>query len=196
MFLSRSEILKEREAGNILIDPFDPAQLNPNSYDVRLGPILKLLTGLADMKQPHEPHSIQRIEMPEYGYLLTPGSFYLGCTFERAGSNIYVPMLDGKSGVARTGLEVHVSAGFGDTGFTGRWTLEISVKIPTRVYPFQRIGQVSFHAVKGDVELYKGSYDQTQNLEPHESHIFKTMERDADKMAALMQQWEAGKDKR
>lgn len=193
MFLSKAEIQKEHEAGRILIDPFDPVQLNPNSYDVRLGPVLKQLKDLTDMKQPHNPAAIDRIEMPEYGYLLMPGSFYLGCTFERAGSNNYVAMLDGKSSVARTGLEIHVSAGFGDVGFTGRWTLEISVKLPTRVYPFQRIGQVSFHKVEGSLEQYQGQYDQKADMEPVESRMYKTMERDAEKMAALMAEWNKSK---
>lgn len=189
MFLSKYAIIEAYHAKKIVIDPFDPEQLNPNSYDVRLGPILKRVHGGMDMKLEPAKQQVDRIEIPSQGYLLLPGCFYLGCTFERAGSDFYVAMLDGKSSVARTGLEIHVSAGFGDVGFTGRWTLEISVKLPTMVYPFQRIGQVSFHKVTGKLQKYTGQYDQKADMEPVESRMFKTMERDAVAMGLLYQEW-------
>lgn len=195
MFLSKEAILKAHKERRVVLDPFDPEQLNPNSYDVRLGPILKRVKGGMDMKLEMAQVQVERIEISAKGHLLSPGSFYLGCTFERAGSDFYVAMLDGKSSVARTGLEIHVSAGFGDVGFNGRWTLEISVKLPTIVYPFQRIGQVSFHEIQGRLDLYKGHYDQTADFEPVETRMFKTMERDAGKMDKLLRQWEASKKK-
>lgn len=84
MFLSKSEIIEAYHAKKVVIDPLDPEQLNPNSYDVRLGPILKRIKGGMDMKLEMAQAQIERIEIPAKGHLLSPGSFYLGCTFERA----------------------------------------------------------------------------------------------------------------
>lgn len=42
MILSDTEILKASERGDILIEPFDLGQLGGNSYDVRLGPVLRV----------------------------------------------------------------------------------------------------------------------------------------------------------
>jgi deoxycytidine triphosphate deaminase len=74
-----------------------------------------------------------------------------------------VQMLDGRSTVGRIGIAVHVTAGFGDVGFGGNFTLEIVNfnRIPVLLYPGMRIGQVAFHCVSPDIAdqmEYSGAY--------------------------------------
>ena len=40
--LTGSEIEKQIKKGNIKIDPYDPSYINPNSYNLRLHPQLKV----------------------------------------------------------------------------------------------------------------------------------------------------------
>jgi dCTP deaminase len=162
VILTGKEIESEYELGRITIEPFDPKKLQPNSYDVTLGwEFLELKPGsVLDMRKPCED-LFNVVEIPrgdEDGYLLEPGGFYLGYTNEAIGSDFYVPYIDGKSSVGRLGISIHETAGRGDLGFKNRWTLEITVAAPVRVYPGYPIGQVTFHTVVGERELYSGKY--------------------------------------
>ena len=116
MILSGNEI--KRELGkNIFLEPFNEDQLNPNSYNLKLHNEFLIYNQFPlDMKQ---PNPVDRILIPEEGYVLQPGILYLGRTHERTITNGYVPMLEGRSSIGRLGMFVHVSAGFGDVGFDG-----------------------------------------------------------------------------
>jgi dCTP deaminase len=84
---------------------------------------------------------------------------YLGHTVERTRTPFHVPEMWGKSTLGRLGLFVHATAGFGDLGFDGQWTVELSCVHHVRVYPGQKIGQIAFHSVLGEIEdLYDGRY--------------------------------------
>lgn len=155
--LSDVKILEERDAKRILIEPFNPAQLNPNSYDVCLGRYLKVWKGgpddAYDTKAPEKvEHLWELVDLEDYpnGYTLLPGVPYLGHTNERCGSWKYVPEYHGRSSTARIFLNSHLG-GLGDVGFDDQWTLEISVMIKTIVYFEEdnpmRIGQVKFTEV-------------------------------------------------
>ncbi len=126
MILTGPAIFKEIQAERIHIRPFDPANLGPNSYDVRLAP--KLLTykvpesGHLDMRAQHET---EEVEIPEDGLLLYPDVLYLGSTIETAVSSHYVPMMEGRSSVGRLGITTHASAGFGDIGWGYRATEKV-----------------------------------------------------------------------
>lgn len=195
MFLTKAAIWDEYGKGNIEINPFHEEQLNPNSYDVRLAPIMYVVmnpyshdgSAEVDMKKPQVVH--EQITIPREGVVLKPGIFYLGATYEKAGSNKYVSLLDGKSGVARNGLSIHITAGFGDLGFCGHWTLEITVVAPTRVYPLQKIGQVSFHAVQGAIELYKGNHGAQEQAVPRLSQMHIGMAKDEELRNRLLEEW-------
>ena len=116
MILSGKEIARHigRE---IVIEPYDPARLNPNSYNLSLAPELLVYENeVLDMKT---PNPARRIEIPEEGLLLEPGRLYLGRTNEFTKTDRYVPMLEGRSSTGRLGLFIHVTAGFGDVGFAG-----------------------------------------------------------------------------
>lgn len=162
MIHTDTTILKEIENGNIIIEPFNRENLGTNSYDVTLGKTLKVykdqysqsfLTKMwrkffpkpLDVKNKN-PETIE-IEIPESGLILKPSEMYLGVTVEYTGTHNAVPILEGKSSLARLALKIHETAGFGDVGFCNHWTLEITVVYPTRIYPNMKIGQLSYHSI-------------------------------------------------
>ena len=68
---------------------------------------------------------IRKINIPDDGLLLEPNKLYLGRTVEYTRTDKFIPMLEGRSSTGRLGLFIHVTAGFGDVGFAGYWTLEM-----------------------------------------------------------------------
>jgi len=99
-----------------------------------------------------EPETVLFKIDPERGWILRPGIGYLMCTRERIWTRKYVPILDGKSSIARLFMQIHCTAGFGDPNFDGNYTLEVIVQHPLKVYPGMRIGQIRFHTMHGEVE--------------------------------------------
>jgi len=101
---------------------------------------------------PKEELHLQYIKMPDTGLMLLPHTLYLGITQEytRTGHKL-VPNIDGKSSIGRLGIFVHVTAGRGDAGFSGHWTLEIVVIKPVIVYPGMPIGQLTYQKIEGKV---------------------------------------------
>ena len=139
MILSGSEI-KARLGTDIGIDPFNEDQLNPNSYNLRLHDELLVYEEIIlDMKRPNR---FRRILIPPEGLVLQPNQMYLGRTIEYTETRNLVPMLEGRSSIGRLGMFVHVTAGFGDVGFCGYWTLEMIAIQPIRIYPGVQVCQV------------------------------------------------------
>lgn len=173
MILSGKEIASQLNKGNIKIDPYREAQLNPNSYNLRLHEDLLVYTGdYLDMKT---PNATKQLRIPAEGLVLEPNRLYLGRTIEHTTSNQYVPMLEGRSSVGRLGLFVHVTAGFGDVGFSGFWTLEMFCIQPVKIYANVEICQIYFHSIEGDYELYKsGKYQHNSSVQP--SLMYKDFE--------------------
>ncbi len=164
MILSGKEILK-RLGKDIVIDPFDSRRLNPNSYNLRLDhQLLVYNQTVLDMARPNE-HSY--LEIPPEGLVLEPGRLYLGRTVEYTATHNLVPMLEGRSSVGRLGLFIHVTAGFGDVGFQGFWTLEILCVQPVRIYAGVEICQIYYHTLEGDFEEYRsGKYQNNTGIQP------------------------------
>lgn len=163
MILSGKEI--EKLLGtDIFIEPYNAAQLNPNSYNLRLHNELMVYDNhILDMKV---PNSASKIIIPEEGLLLETGKLYLGRTVEYTRTENYVPMLEGRSSIGRLGLFIHVTAGFGDVGFAGFWTLEIFCVQPIRIYPGVPICQIFYHSIQGDFERYEsGKYQNNQGIQ-------------------------------
>jgi len=95
-------------------------------------------------------HEVATFEMnAERGWLLKPGIGYLMHTAERVWTTKYVPVLDGKSSLGRLFMTAHVTAGYGDPGFNGQYTLEVVVTQPVIVYPGMRFCQMRFHTYVG-----------------------------------------------
>ena len=116
--------------------------------------------------------SSSKIIIPESGFLLEPGKLYLGRTLEYTKTKKFVPMLEGRSSIGRLGMFVHITAGFGDVGFEGFWTLEIFVVQPLKIYPNVEICQIYFHTIDGDYNEYKsGKYQANKGIQP--SYLYK-----------------------
>ena len=133
MILSDKRILEEIEKGSIKIEPYLRDCLGSNSYDVHLGKHLATYREhILDAKKHNE---IEYFEIPDEGFVLYPHIFYLG-------------------------IDIHATAGKGDVGFCGHWTLEISVKQPVKVYHGMPVGQLIYFPVEGEIEI---KYNQKKN---------------------------------
>jgi deoxycytidine triphosphate deaminase len=141
------------------IEPFEPAHCGPNSYDLTLAPGL-LVYDLAARKvlDSRRPNPTKRLRIGKGGGVLKPGVLYLGSTAEATACAGYAPMLETRFSLARLGVSCHLSAGFGDDGFCGRWTLEITVAHPVKLFPGVRVAQVAFFKVLGRRMPYAGKY--------------------------------------
>ncbi|WP_425234892.1 dCTP deaminase [Ulvibacterium sp.] len=164
MILSGSEIAA-RMGKDISIEPYDPAQLNPNSYNLRLHEELLVYDApVLDMKLENK---VSKLTIPPTGLRLDPGKLYLGRTLEYTRSDKLVPMLEGRSSIGRLGMFVHVTAGFGDVGFKGYWTLEIFVVQPLIIYPDVEVCQIYYHHIDGTYTTYKnGKYQNNTGIQP------------------------------
>lgn len=171
MILSGNEI-REQLGRNIAIDPFDERYLNPNSYNLTLHHELMTYEEVVlDMKKANR---VRRIEIPADGLILSPNQLYLGRTVERTETHNLVPMIEGRSSVGRLGLFVHVTAGFGDVGFCGYWTLEMFAVQPVRIYPGVPICQIFYHQICGDITEYQSDkYQHNRDIQP--SLLFKEL---------------------
>lgn len=151
--LSDRQIKKAIAEKIIQVTPFFDS-IGSNSIDLHLNPLLiRYQDQVLDMKK---VHTSEEILIPNEGYVLVPGELYLGSTLERTASGPYVPLLEGKSSIGRLGISVHITAGVGDIGFEGHWTLEISVIKPVKVYPGVPIAQLMhFEAGGCDIPYYK-----------------------------------------
>lgn len=193
MILSGPEIRNQISDGNILIEPFDDAQINPASYDLRLGrdyatyvpkshkhpnTLGAVLQGpFLNCREP-ETLEIRRDTILDH-LTLMPDTLYLMHTVERVRTRRFVPIVDGKSSIGRLGVFVHVTAGYGDPGFDGQYTLEVLVTYPTVVYPGMRFAQIRFHTIQGEVEIYKGNYLGEFSQGPQPSRIWKQFEKES-----------------
>ena len=177
MILSDLRILEEMEKGTIKIEPFNHESLGSYSYDVHLG---KWLATYSDHILDAKKHNkIEYFEIPEEGFVLYPHVFYLGVTAEYTETHSHVPFLEGKSSTGRLGIDIHATAGKGDVGFCGNWTLEISVKQPVKIYKGMPIGQLIYFPVDGEIGV---KYNQKKNAKysgqpdkPIESMMWKNL---------------------
>lgn len=182
------EAIKNKE---IFVSPYNEKNVSINSIDVTLSKNLTTYQKVEIIKDKNGNNRIQpvedldfidmkaenkvyEIEIPEDGLIIVPGILYLGSTVEKAGSAIFVPMYEGRSSMARLGIQSHISAGFGDLGFQSNWTLEINVVHPVKIYPNIRIGQVFFHRVEEDAvkqqSLYNGKYVSQEGPKSSDSY--------------------------
>ena len=171
MILSGDEIRKQL-GGNIIIDPFVPAHLNPNSYNLTLHH--ELMTYEEVVLDMRKANRVRRVQIPEDGLVLAPQQLYLGRTAERTETHNLVPMIEGRSSIGRLGLFVHVTAGFGDVGFCGYWTLEMFAVQPVRVYAGVPICQIFYHEITGAITEYESDkYQHNRDIQP--SLLFKEL---------------------
>lgn len=204
MILSGQEVLKQVRAGRIRVEPFDETRINPVSLDLHLGDTVAVYTDMVSglpiegtknfdgallSPQPYlgsgamdsrKPASTSKFTIdPERGWVLRPGIGYLMHTKERVGTEHYVPILDGKSSIGRLFVKIHETAGFGDPGFYGQYTLEVTSVFPLRVYAGMRFCQMRFHTIEGEIRSYaehKSNYVGTLAEGPVASRAWKMFE--------------------
>lgn len=172
MVLSGHEI-RHQLGENIIIEPFDESRLNPNSYNLALHDELMVYEEVVlDMRKANR---VRRMAIPPEGLVLAPNHLYLGRTAERTETHNLVPMIEGRSSVGRLGLFVHVTAGFGDVGFCGYWTLEMFAIQPVRIYAGVAICQIFYHEIRGDFTAYASDkYQHNTDIQP--SLLFKELD--------------------
>lgn len=169
MIIGNTDIQRAIQNGDIVITPYNRKNLNPNSYDVTLAPeIYRVMPNSITGKyiDSKKETFLSKVDMNENGgFVLEPNKLYLGRTVEKTHCKIHVPMIEGVSSYGRIGVFVHVTAGFGDVGFDGFWTLEIVVVEPTIIYPNHRIAQIYFNEVKGCSIPYHGKYNKNEGIQ-------------------------------
>lgn len=175
MILSDKKIIEEMKKGSIVVKPFDLKNMGGNSYDVHLS---KYLAQYIDKTLDAKKHNkIRHFEISKEGFLLKPGQLYLATTLEYTETHKHVPFLEGKSSTGRLGIDIHATAGKGDVGFCGYWTMEISTSKTVRIYAGMPIAQLIYYVVEGKVErLYNkkasAKYGNQEKL-PKESMMWK-----------------------
>ena len=169
MILSGKRISNAVETGDIVISPYNPNQLGPNSYDFRLGNRCKTYTNTnLDSKSFNE---YDECTLPNDGLIIEPHTIYLVNTEEILGSNKYVPIIRGRSSVGRLGLFVNITADLIDVGSINQLTLQLHSVVPVRVFPGMLIGQVTFWTIDGEIDLYKGKYAKLESPTSSLAHL-------------------------
>lgn len=190
--LSDSEILACMSNGEVVISPFEPRNLGPNSYDVTLGefyyreqpcradavfniyseahvwgvwggPIEALTAG--QLRRDGE-----NIAPTDRVILLGPGESILAHTNEFIGGRSNVTsMMKARSSFGRCFITVCRCAGMGDVGYINRWTMEITNNSRYYHIPLvvgRRVAQITFFRT-GAATYYadKGKYQSSSNLD-------------------------------
>jgi dCTP deaminase len=156
MILTGAAIYEAVLGREIVIDPFDPAQLGPNSYDFHLGDRCRVYRD-QELDVAKENPTVD-VEFTDAGLILEPKRLYLFNTLETMGSNRYVPIIRGRSSIGRLGIFIHITADLIDLGSINQWTLQMHSVAPVKVRPKMLIGQVTFWSISGEVSLYSGKY--------------------------------------
>ncbi|GEA86879.1 dCTP deaminase [Cellulomonas sp. 179-A 4D5 NHS] len=164
MLLSDRDIRAELESGRVVLDPYEPAMIQPSSIDVRLDRFFRLFD---NHKYPFidpaadQPDLTRLVEVEgSEPFVLHPGEFVLGSTYEAVTlPDDVAARLEGKSSLGRLGLLTHSTAGFIDPGFSGHVTLELSnvATLPILLWPGMKIGQLCFFRLSSASEFPYGS---------------------------------------
>lgn len=164
MVLSDHDIKIELSRGRIVIDPLDEQLIQPASIDLRLGDNFRVFQNsnhVAIDPRVHQPNLTEEIVVaPDDAFVLHPGQFALGTTYERvAVPDDVLGKLEGKSSLGRLGLMIHSTAGYIDPGWDGQITLELSnvASLPILLHPGMRIGQISFERMSSPVDVPYGA---------------------------------------
>jgi dCTP deaminase len=169
MILSGEEI-RRRLGAEIVIDPFDPARVNPNSYNLSLHD--ELLVYEEVVLDAAAPNRYTRIKIPAEGLTLHPGQLYLGRTTEQTQTRDLVPRIQGRSSLARLGLFICPGGSLGSVGYCGTWTLEMFVIQPVKIYPAMQVCQIYFHELVGEIGQHaQGKYHNSSDIRPSQMYL-------------------------
>ena len=164
MLLSDRDILAEIEAKRVVIEPYDPAMIQPSSIDFRLDRFFRVFE---NHRYPHIDPAVDQSDLTrvveaegDEPFILHPGEFVLGSTFEVVSlPDDVAARVEGKSSLGRLGLLTHATAGFVDPGFSGHVTLELAnvATLPIKLYPGMKIGQLCFFRLSSPAQHPYGS---------------------------------------
>jgi deoxycytidine triphosphate deaminase len=169
MILTGNEIKREVLNGKIHIKPFISGNINPNSYNFRLGSTLKIYN--EKVLDPRKINDFKILKIPKDGFILEPNQLYLGHTIEEMGSDYYAPTMQARSSVGRLGLYIYLNSGLGDIGFKKQWTLELHSIHRLKIFAGMKVGQMLFWRPQGKISLYKGKYKDSSG--PEVSQIWR-----------------------
>jgi dCTP deaminase len=164
--LSDRDIRAAIEAGEVVIKPYDPQDLQPSSVDLHLDRRFRVFRNnryaYIDVRSPQPDLTEMLSVADDEPFILHPGEFVLGQVLEwvELPDNL-VSRLEGKSSLGRLGLLIHSTAGYVDPGWKGNLTLELSnvANLPIALYYGMKIGQISFFRMSSAVERPYGSPD-------------------------------------
>jgi dCTP deaminase len=189
MILSDRDIKAHLASGKISVNPLDEGRIQPASIDLRLDKTFLIFDtvnhSIIDVKEPVDG-LMRRVEIDEEKpFILHPGEFALGTTYEEVGvGNDMVGRLEGKSSLGRLGIIIHATAGYLDPGNKLKLTLELSNigALPVKLYYKMPIAQMSFTPLSSECEHPYGSkalgskYYGAQ--EPQASQMHKNFKKD------------------
>lgn len=166
VLISDRDIRAEIDSQRIVLEPYDPAMVQPSSVDVRIDRFFRLFDNhkYAHIDPSEEQPELTRLVEVEGDepFILHPGEFVLGSTYETVSlPDDIAARLEGKSSLGRLGLLTHSTAGFIDPGFSGHVTLELSnvATLPIKLWPGMKIGQLCFFRLTSAAEHPYGSGD-------------------------------------
>ena len=164
VLLSDGDLGKELDSGRLVLDPWDPAMLQPSSIDVRLDRHFRVFQNSRythiDPRERQDELTTPITAEGDEPFVLHPGEFVLGSTFELVGlPDDLAGRLEGKSSLGRLGLLTHSTAGFIDPGFRGHITLELSnvANLPITLWPGMKIGQLCLFRLSNPAQNPYGS---------------------------------------
>jgi len=164
MILSDKDIKRYLDEGRISISPYEPKNLQPASVDLRLDRTFLIFDvvnhHVIDVREPVD-NLMRRVEIDGHApFILHPGEFALGATYEEVGvGNDVVGRLEGKSSLGRLGIIIHATAGYLDPGNKLKLTLELTNigSLPVKLYWKMPIAQMSFCPLSSACETPYGS---------------------------------------
>jgi dCTP deaminase len=190
VLLSDGDLRKEIANSRLVLEPWDPAMLQPSSIDVRLDNRFRVFHNARypyiDVKEPMDGLTELVEVKPDDALILHPGEFVLGSSYELIGiPPDLAARLEGKSSLGRLGLLTHSTAGFLDPGFRGHVTLELSnvANLPITLYPGMRIGQIAVFQLTTPADRPYGSAGVNSKYQgqrgPTPSRYWENFRRDA-----------------
>ena len=202
MLLSNTAIRRHLEAGNIVIEPFVEANLGTCSYDVTLGPwyyrekqaesvglynlydkqLVERVWGTEPSAADAASDYMERNEIKLHGIhaddsiiWISPGETLLCHSDEFIGGRggRITTMMKARSSMGRNFIEICKDAGWGDIGYTNRWTMEVTNNSRYYTIPLvvgRRVAQIVFFETEiiENIEqdyIRTGKYQHSEQIE-------------------------------
>jgi dCTP deaminase len=184
VLLSDRDIRAELDNKRVVLEPYEPAMVQPSSIDVRLDRYFRVFE---NHRYPHIDPAVEQAELTrlveaegDEPFILHPGEFALASTYEVVTlPDDIAGRLEGKSSLGRLGLLTHSTAGFIDPGFSGHVTLELSnvATLPIKLWPGMKIGQLCLFRLSSPAEhpygsaVYGSRYQGQRGPTPSKSYL-------------------------